>query len=121
MNNRDINNTDWNNLIQKLDSTDDPKQFWRFIKRMMGNNTKQQTPYLRDHHNYKLHTPQEKESLFRKHWEKIFTEEDNKNFDSDNTEFVKDQLGNRVYTPYDTGNINRLHGTLSPSLQGTSF
>ena len=41
---------------------------------MMGNNKKQQTPYLRDHHNNKLHSPQEKETLFHKHWEKIVTE-----------------------------------------------
>ena len=118
---RNINNNNWNDLIQKLDSTDDPKQFWRSIRKMMGNNTKQQTPYLRDQHNNKLHTPQEKEPIFRKHWEKIFTDEDNENFDYENIEYVKDQLGNRVYTPYDTGNMNRLHGTDFPPISTREF
>ena len=42
---------------------------------MMGNNTKQTIPYMKDAHNNKLDHPHEKEPIFRRHLQNIFTDQ----------------------------------------------
>ena len=55
-----LQNQTWDNLIDRLDIEDDPKKYWKTIKRLKGNN-KQRIQYLRDSNNNKLHTAPEKE------------------------------------------------------------
>jgi len=78
----------WTNLIDKLNTEDDPTKFWKSIKRMQGNN-KQTLPYLKDHNGNRLDTPDEKEGLFRQHWTKIFSDQDNDDNDFNNN-FIDD-------------------------------
>lgn len=104
----------WTGLIKELDNTDDPTTFWRSIRRMQGND-KQTIPYLRDEHKRQLDTPEEKEPLFRQHWQTIFTnndEEDN-NFDYDHIEHIEQQLEQNIdkVTPQNTGDITRFNNT----------
>ena len=112
-----IQNQAWNELISKLDTETDPTKFWKTIKRLQGNN-KQKIPYLRDSHNNKLHTPQEKEVLFRKHWTKIFTADDDEdnNFDYDFITDIERQLDrdfDQIKT-LDYGDVTRLNANCPP-------
>ena len=83
----------WAEIIEniKIDEKDCSK-FWKSIKRMMGNK-KQAIPYLRDSHNNKLHTLEEKEEAFRNHWKLIFrNDQDDEDFDGENLELVENYV-----------------------------
>ena len=101
----------WNGLIQNLDLEDDPTRFWKTVRKLKGTD-KQKTPYLRDHQNQKIHSPEGKETIFRTHWKNIFTDEDDgdNNFDSDFTEEIATRLHNNYETirTYDYADLNRL-------------
>ena len=86
-----LQNQTWNNQIDRLE--DDPQKFWKTIKRLKGN-IKQRIPCLRDSHNNKLHTAPEKEQLFRNHWGKIFSgdDDDNNDFDYDHITGIENHL-----------------------------
>ena len=101
----------WNGLIERLDLDEDPTRFWKTVRRLKGTD-KQKTPYLKDHHNNKVHTPEGKEILFRNHWTKIFTDEDaeDNSFDREFTEDVANRLNDDFETirTYDYGDLTRL-------------
>ena len=101
----------WNDIIRDLDTEDDPTKFWKTVRRLQGTN-KQETPYLKDHNNTKLHTPEEKERLFRNHWTKIFSDEDpdENNFDYEHIEDIQHRLNTDFDTirTHDYADINRL-------------
>jgi hypothetical protein len=99
----------WDTLIQALDIQEDPKIFWTSIRKMLGSNTKQTTPYL-EHNNTKLHTPQEKEPIFRQHWQNIFTEHHHDDFDTEHINRVQQHMNSRApdLIPHHTGNIDTL-------------
>ena len=79
----------WNELINKIKIDEkDPTRFWKAIKRMMGNR-KQKVPYIRNAQNEQMHSPEEKEEVFRTHWRQIFRNDQNDDeFDQDNIELV---------------------------------
>ena len=58
--------------IHRLDIDDDPKKFWKTIRRLKRND-KQKKTYLGDSQNQKLHSDWNKEILFRNHRQKIFS------------------------------------------------
>ena len=67
-----LQNETWNDIITKLDIEEDSTKFWKTIRRLKGNN-KQAMPFIRDYQNIKLYTAHDKERLFRRHWTKIFS------------------------------------------------
>ena len=79
----------WNELIHKIKIDEkDPIKFWKSVQRMMGNQ-KQKVPYIRNAQNERLHTPEEKEEVFRAHWRQIFRNDQNDDeFDQNNIELV---------------------------------
>ncbi|NJL51981.1 MAG: hypothetical protein HC930_06695 [Hydrococcus sp. SU_1_0] len=100
----------WNQLIQSLKPKEDPKLFWTSVKRMIGSNSNIQTsPYLK-HNNTQLDTPQEKEPIFRQHWQDIFTDQDHEDFDTEHINNINAHMNNIKHqtTPHNTGDINRL-------------
>ena len=108
----------WNNIIHNIDIEHDPTRFWHSIKRLQGNN-KQGIPYIRDQHNNKIHKTEDKETLFREHWGKIFSHDDleDADFDYEHIHDIEHRVAN-IYEdtlrPYDTGDISRLQGTFPP-------
>ena len=83
----------WSELIEKIKIDEkDPKKFWKSIQRMNGNH-KQRVPYIRNAQNEKMHTPEEKEEVFRTHWSQIFQNDQNDDeFDQDNIELVNQYI-----------------------------
>ena len=75
-----LQNQTWNNLTNRLDIEEDPTKFWKTIKRLQGND-KQKIPYLRGSQNNKIYSANDKEQLFRDHWTKIFSNDDDDNND----------------------------------------
>ena len=63
----------WDRQIQKLNETNDSKQFWTAIKKLQGNSNKTNLKYIHDHQNNIIQEPRQIESIFRNHWQKIFT------------------------------------------------
>lgn len=112
-----LSNSAYNKFIQTLNKTNDPLKFWKGIKRFQGNN-KQQLPYLKDNAGNQLDTPQQKEPLFREHWEEIFSgnDEDKNSFNYEHIEQVEEELNNNIdkIIPYETGNLQRLTDTCPP-------
>jgi hypothetical protein len=106
-----LSNETWNNIIDRLDLEDDPKKFWKTVKRLKGND-KQRIPYLRDHDNAKLHSATDKEILFRNHWSKIFSDDDDQDndFDNDFTDVIKNDLDQNfdAIRTYDFSDLSRL-------------
>jgi hypothetical protein len=104
----------WTGLISKLDTTADPKTFWSSVRRMQGSN-KQIIPYLRDNNGKQLDTPEEKEPLFRQHWQNIFTnnDEEENNFDYTHIEHIEEQVEQNIdkITPQNNGDTSRLSNT----------
>ena len=110
-------NQTWDRLIENLDIQEDPQKFWKTTRRLQGND-KQKAPYIRDHNNKKLHTPQDKEQLFRNHWQKIFTDEDDPDleYDVDFTTDIETRLNDNfdAIRTYDYGDLNRLGHDFPP-------
>ena len=109
----------WNKLIEDITIDErDCSKFWKSIKRMMGNK-KQKIPYIRDAHNNKLHTPEEKEEIFRNHWRKIFRNDlEDEDFDENHLEFVESHIANRQedLAPYPISNNTRLETLQCPRI-----
>ena len=109
---RHIQTQTWQDLINALETQTDPKKFWSSLKRMLGSNTKQTIPYLK-HNNIQHDTPEQKEPIFRKHWQDIFTQNDtdNEDFDIEHIHTIQDQVSNNIHLtfPYNTGDLTRLH------------
>lgn len=112
-----LQTTTWQELITTLELQQDPKQFWKSVKRMLGSNTKQSAPYLK-HENTQLDTPQEKEPIFRQHWQNIFTETDNDDFNTDHINTIQEHMNNisQHTSPYHTGDLSRLHPLTFPPI-----
>ena len=89
-----------------------PAIYW---KQIFG---KQRIPYLRDSHNNKLHTAPEKEQLFRNHWGKIFSgdDDDNNDFDYDHITGIENHLNDdfEQIRTYDYGALYRLDRDFPP-------
>lgn len=99
-----------NELIANINLESDPKKFFSSIKRLQGNN-KQNTPYLRDSGNNKVHTSEDKETLFRELWSNVFQEDsDTEDFDEDHIETVENFISDHSeeIIPYNTGDMSRL-------------
>ena len=110
----------WSDIITKTNNDPNPNNFWKSIKRFQGNQ-KQSIPYLRDHHNNKLHTNTDKEMLFRKHYTKIYTpytvdEDIENNFDISNIHITEISVAakRQQLSPYSTVDTNRLTESLLP-------
>ena len=110
----DLQDATWNDIIDKLDVEPDATKFWKTINKMKGNN-KQKIPYLKDHHNNKLDSPQDKERLFRDHWTKIFTNDDpdDNDFDHDHIAAIEKEVEDNFdkLRTYDFGDLSRLDRT----------
>ena len=109
----------WEEIIQKIKIDEkDGSKFWKSIKRMMGNK-KQAIPYIRDSHNNKLHTPEEKEEAFRNHWKHIFRNDlEDEDFDENNIDLVEGYIGAHEgdLTPYQLSDDSRLESLQCPSI-----
>jgi len=106
----------WNKLIQDLKIQEDPKLFFKGIKKMMGNSSKLTAPYLK-HDGKKLRDPEEKEPIFREHWKKIFTEDrNNQDFNQEHIASVESfmQENEHKTTPEHHGDLRRLTDTCPP-------
>jgi len=116
---RQLNNEKWTGLINNLNDEDDATTFWKTIKRMQGNN-KQTLPYLRDHHNNKVHTPEDKERLFTDHWKTIFTTDEDEEADEDAPidfiDTIKQELLDRLelISPLDQADMTLLNDDFPP-------
>ena len=112
-----IQNDNWNKIIEKLNFDRTVTNFWKSIKRLSGNN-KQKTPYIRDHDNNKLHTPEDKERLFRQHWTKIFSDIDDpdNDFDTDFTNSIERivQDNRQTLSNYPHSDLTRLDDNTPP-------
>ena len=110
----------WNEIVQNIDITDDPTNFWKSIKRFRGNK-KQQAPYLRDEHNNKLKLPQEKEALFTRYTTKLYTEntpdeDEDLEFDIENIDTVNHHMSQNIQLtqPFSNADTNRLDIVFPP-------
>ena len=105
-----LSNKTWEEIVQKIEFTHDPKTFFHSIKRMMGTNSKY-VPYI-VHNGEKLFTPEEQEAAYREHWRKIFTADDpeENTFDYDHIEEIENSTLNNLdhLTPYHQGDLDRL-------------
>lgn len=83
----------WNNLINRLDIEEDIRKFWKTIKRLKGND-KQKILGLRGSQNNKSYLANDKERLFRDHWTKICSndDDDNNDFDYDHATQIENNL-----------------------------
>lgn len=88
------NSNAWNEAITKLDTTRNPQNFWKLIKRLSGRPITKGPNYLKDHNNKNIYSNAEKEELFRNHWSNVFriTPEDNATFDPYTEETVERTL-----------------------------
>ena len=107
----------WDQLITNLDIDENPTSFWKTIRRLNGN-FKQKIPYIRDSHNNKLFTPQDKERLFRTHWTKIFSSDDpeDNDFDYDHINSIEQTVTDNFdqIKTFDYGDLTRLDGDCPP-------
>ena len=111
------NNMYWSNLLQKVANTyKDSTTFWKKIKQITSNSN-DEPHYLKDRHNRKIYTNEEKEEVHREYWEDIFRE-DREERDED-TEVVYDHMQNNLHRciPYNTADITRLGtGTIDTTI-----
>ena len=108
---RDLQTHTWNQIVQNIDIENDDQKFFKSIKRFQNNNNKQSIPYIRDHHNNKVHDTPDKEALFRSHWSEIFrNDKDDEDFDQGNIELVTHSINNNsdYLKPFPHSNINIL-------------
>ena len=64
----------WENKINRIQNTRDPRQFWNQIKRMQGTEDTSQH-FIHGENAEKLYLPQEQEPVFRQFWKEIYKEE----------------------------------------------
>ena len=72
----------WNKLLENIEiNKNDPKKFWKRIRQLLGGR-ENMSLYLKDNRGNKIYKNEEKEKLFRQHWEQIFqiTQEENNMF-----------------------------------------
>jgi hypothetical protein len=102
----------WEELIEKTDMERNSRDFWRSIKRMIGDNSTSQQKYLKDHNDNPIYEDEEKERIFRGYWSRVFriSPEENAEFDINNDDIV-----NRFITenhnqtePHMQSDLNRL-------------
>jgi hypothetical protein len=108
----------WNEIMEELKLEQDMKKFWTTIKKLHGSNEKKQhAPYIR-HNNEQLDTAEDKERVFREHWQKIFTDEEDENYDHDHIEQVEEWLQQNIHDslPYHTSDLNRLDPATCPKI-----
>ena len=115
-----LHNDCWNGIINLMQIDRNPKQFWKSIRKLSGNSSRQTAPYLFDGQNRRINSNADRERLFRDHWEKIYDgrdDEDN-DFDDDNIDTVIGNVVNNYENtvPYDTGDLNRLNPTDFPPM-----
>ena len=110
---KDIATATWEGLISQLDIETDPQKFWKTLKRLQGTN-KQTAPYLKDRDGQKIYTNEDKERLFREHWDSIFT--DDGLLDNDFTDNITDYVcaNDRILRPHAIANLNRLNEDFPP-------
>lgn len=82
----------WNELIKNTERNS--KDFWKSIKRMIGQNTITEQRYIKGNHNEDIYEDEEKEQIFRNYWKNIFkiSEEENNQFHRVNEVNVKQYL-----------------------------
>ena len=111
-----IHNDTWANIISNIENTTDPEHFFKSIKRFQGNK-KQEIPYIRDHHNNKIHEIDKKAELFKKHWQTIFKNDpSDPDFDLSNIHITEiNIMRNRDHlSPYTNADITRLDAAFPP-------
>ena len=84
----------WDELIEKVDTERNDKDFWLSIKRMMGGNSRTEQRYLKNSNGEDIYEEEGKEQLFRNYWQNVFkiSEEENESFDKAIEEEVKQCL-----------------------------
>ena len=110
---RDRRATTWDQIINDLDLTDDPTQFWKTIKKLQGSN-RLTTPYMKDNDGRQYHSDTEKEQLFRHHFIDIFTDDGLSN--NDFTDEIDEHMTaiDDITAPFITADINRLRPSFPP-------
>ena len=109
-----LSDTQWNNIIAKLDIEEDMKQFFSTIKKLKGSD-KTSITYIRDHNNIKITDNTEKEQHFRQHWIKIFrNDQEDHLFDQQNMDRVQHHLGNTDTTPLPLSDPSQLSHDFPP-------
>lgn len=73
----------WNEAIDRVDVTRNPRDFWGLIKRLTAKPLTKAPNYLKDHNGNKIYNSTEREIIFREHWEKVFniSQEENQEFE----------------------------------------
>ena len=102
------NKEHWSKLIQDVANTyKNPTTFWKKIKLITGNSNPE-PHYIKDKDNRKIFTNIGKEEIHREHWEDIFKEVEEEDYE--NTEIVYEHMQNNIHrtVPYDNTDINRL-------------
>ena len=102
----------WNKLLQNIElKTNEPKEFWANIKRLMGS-TNETTPYLKDETGAKRYKETEKEEIFRKTWSEVFkiSEAENRKFCNETEIMVNRFIENNLNRtkPHQLANLDRL-------------
>ena len=103
----------WNKLLAEVElNKNDPKIFWRKVRKLMGGK-EDVMPYLEDDTGNKYFKSEEKEQLYREIWEQIFqiTPEENNAFCNDTETEVENYIQMNEYRtrPYQRASINRLN------------
>ena len=104
--------SNWNRLIKETELTyNNPKKFWSTVDRLMGSNDIS-VPYLLDN-GEKIFENKEKEAVFRRFWQNIFTinPEDNAEFNAQHEELVNNFIRENILRtqPYLNANLRRLN------------
>lgn len=108
---RELSIQAWNTMVDKLDDEPDAKTFWSGVKKMMGNNTKQNATYLNKADGTRADEDSDKETIFRTYWSKVYTtDEDDEQQDELTNNLVEDLLNNspELINPLPTSDIPNL-------------
>ena len=103
----------WNEIVENINLDTDPLHFWKSMKRFQGNE-KQKIPYIKDHHNNKIHETENKETHFRNHWKKIFQNQPSDPLWSQTQTELHVLSNRRNLDPHPTADITRLDNTFPP-------
>ena len=118
-----LNTKTWNDIIDKIDAENDPKIFFKAIKRMTGNSTNY-SPFI-IHNDKKLFDPKDQEPIFRGFWSDIFKDEDpdENDFDYDFIADIETRLNDKhdQTIPYNNSDLTRLHNTDCPPITMTEM
>ena len=104
--------SNWDRLVKETElSYNNPKKFWSSVGRLMGSNDIS-VPYLIDN-GEKIFENKEKEAVFRRFWQNIFTinPQDNAEFNAQHEELVNNFIRENKYRtqPYIRANSRRLN------------